>query len=111
MPAKKNFKKTMLNRSMGPLIPQHSGMQLCMSIFFMMLSQQSMAQTEQPERPVAISQTEMVDELSKEAIRQGLVTTENEGTEQIEAAVQPEASVDSMVMLEPQQKARYGLSV
>jgi len=73
----------MLNRSMGPLIPQHSGMQLCMSIFFMMLSYQSMAQTEQPETPVAISQAEMVDELSKEAIRQGVATSETEAEEKI----------------------------
>ncbi len=109
MPAKKNFKKTMLNRSMGPLIPQHSGMQLCMSIFFMMLSHQSMAQTEQPETPVAISQAEMVDELSKEAIRQGVATSETEAEEKIEEALEPEVPVDSMLMLEQQQNAGSGL--
>ena len=111
MPAKKNFKKTMLNRSMGPLIPQHSGMRLCMSIFFMMLSHQSMAQTEQPETPVAISQAEMVDELSKEAIRQGVVTSETEATDKIEEALEPEVSVDSMLMLEQQQNAGSALDV
>ncbi len=47
----------------------------------MMLSHQSMAQTEQPETPVAISQAEMVDELSKEAIRQGVATSETEAEE------------------------------
>ena len=111
MPAKKKFKKTMLNRSMGPLIPQHSGMRLCMSIFFMMLSHQSMAQTEQPETPVAISQAEMVDELSKEAIRQGVVTSETEATDKIEEALEPEVSVDSMLMLEQQQNAGSALDV
>ncbi|ENW87806.1 hypothetical protein F906_01049 [Acinetobacter pseudolwoffii] len=111
MPAKKKFKKTMLHRSMGSLIPLQSGAQLCMSIFFMMLSHQSMAQTEQPETPVAISQAEMIDELSKEAMRQGLVTSENEATEKIEEAIQPEASVDSMLMLEQQQNAGSGLDV
>ncbi|MGL3045303.1 autotransporter assembly complex protein TamA [Acinetobacter pecorum] len=109
MPAKKNFKKTMLNRSMGPHIPPHSGMQLCMSIFFMMLSHQSMAQTEQPETPVAISQAEMVDELSKEAIRQGLVTSETEAEDKIEEALEQEVPVDSMLMLEQQQNAGSGL--
>ena len=99
----------MLNRSMGPLIPQHSGMQLCMSIFFMMLSHQSMAQTEQPETPVAISQAEMVDELSKEAIRQGVATSETEAEEKIEEALEPEVPVDSMLMLEQQQNAGSGL--
>ena len=38
---------------------------------FMMLSHQGMAQTEQTETPVALSQAEMIEELSQEAVRQG----------------------------------------
>src|SRR5690606_33381365 len=97
------------HRSMGSLIPRHSGAQLCMSIFFMMLSHQSMAQTEQTETPVAIAQAEMVDELSKEAMRQGLATSETEAEEKIEEALEPEVPVDSMLMLEQQQNAGSGL--
>src|SRR5690606_39986960 len=44
-------------------------------------------------------------------MRQGLVTSENEATEKIEEAIQPEASVDSMLMLEQQQNAGSGLDV
>jgi translocation and assembly module TamA len=82
-----------------------------MSIFFMMLSHQSMAQTEQPETPVAISQAEMVDELSKEAIRQGAATSETEAKEKIEEVLEPEVPLDSMLMLEQQQNAGSALEV
>ncbi len=104
MPAKRKFKQTMLNRSMGSLVPYHGRARLCMSIFFMMLSHQGMAQTEQTETPVALSQAEMIEELSQEAVRQGVATTEAEATEKVEAALEPETStVDSMQMLQEQQ--------
>src|SRR5690606_40189352 len=82
MLAKRNFKKTMLNRSMGNLIPHHGRTWLCMSIFFMMWSHQGIAQTEQAaDTPVAVSRTEKVEELSQEALRQGLVRSEEHTSE------------------------------
>lgn len=106
MLAKRNFKKTMLNRSMGNLIPHHGRTWLCMSIFFMMWSHQGIAQTEQAaDTPVAVSRTEKVEELSQEALRQGLVNSESEAVETIQQALVPQISVDSMQMLQEQQNA------
>lgn len=58
MPAKRKFKETILSQSMSPLIPEHTGSRLCMSIFLMMLTQHGMAQTPEMETPVAVSQAE-----------------------------------------------------
>ncbi|KGT48114.1 hypothetical protein GW12_08660 [Acinetobacter sp. HR7] len=71
----------------------------------MMFIQHSMAQTPQTETPVALTQTEMIEELSQQAVQQGLASTENEATEKIEQAIQPEVNVDSLQMLREQEQA------
>ncbi len=109
MPAKKKFKETILCQSMSTLIPAHTGSCLCMSVFFMMFSQHSMAQTQQTTTPVAVSQTEMIDELSKQAVQQGLASNEEQANEKIEAALQSEENVDSMQMLQEQEGAAQQL--
>ena len=108
MPAKKNFKNDAKSQY-GALYTTAQWYAAVYEHLFMMLSHQSMAQTEQPETPVAISQAEMVEELSKEAIRQGLVTSETEAEDKIEEALEQEVPVDSMLMLEQQQNAGSGL--
>ncbi|WP_347454908.1 autotransporter assembly complex family protein [Acinetobacter thermotolerans] len=105
MPAKKKFKETLLSQSMSMLIPAHTGSRLCMSMFFMMFTQHSMAQTPQTETPVALTQAEMIEGLSQQAVQQGLASTENEATEKIEQAIQPEVNVDSLQMLREQEQA------
>ncbi|MEX5443686.1 autotransporter assembly complex family protein [Acinetobacter schindleri] len=111
MPAKIKFKETVLSQSMSPLISAPTGSRLCMSIFLMMLAQHGMAQTPETETPVAVSQAEMIDELSKQAVQQGVANSEEEATEKIEQALQPENEIDSLEMLQQQEQQGAQLNV
>ena len=111
MPAKIKFKETILSQSMNPLISAPTGSCLCMSIFLMMLAQHGMAQTPETETPVAVSQAEMIDELSKQAVQQGVANSENEAAEKIEKALQPENEIDSLEMLQQQEQQGAQLDV
>ena len=111
MPAKIKFKETVLSQSMSPLISAPTGSRLCMSIFLMMLAQHGMAQTPETETPVAVSQAEMIDELSKQAVQQGVANSEDEAAEKIEQALQPENEIDSLEMLQQQEQQGAQLDV
>ena len=111
MPAKIKFKETVLSQSMSPLISAPTGSRLCMSIFLMMLAQHGMAQTPETETPVAVSQAEMIDELSKQAVQQGVANSEEEAAEKIEQALQPENEIDSLEMLQQQEQQGAQLDV
>ena len=105
MPAKINFKKTMLHLSMSHLIYRHhSNKRLWMSIFLTLIAQQSMAQTDEKNTPVAdATQAEMIELLKSEAVKQSLASPE--AIQKIETSHEAEAEPDTMQMLQQQELA------
>lgn len=108
MPAKINFKKTMLHLSMSHLIYRHhSNKRLWVSIFLTLLTQQSIAQTNEKATPVAdATQAEMVEKLNSEAVKQGLDSQSNlDAIQNIESVQKAAPEPDSMQMLQQQEQA------
>ncbi|RKG33999.1 autotransporter assembly complex protein TamA [Acinetobacter tianfuensis] len=105
MPAKINFKKTMLHLSMSQMTLRHNNnKRLCLSMFLMLMAQQAMAEIP-TETPVAhATQTEMIAELKSEAVKQGMDSAEE--IAKIDHSMTAETSLDSMQMLQEQQNAQ-----
>lgn len=102
MPAKINFKKTMLHLSMSHhTYRHHSNKSLWLSIFLMLLAQQNTAHADDKNTPVAdATQAEMIEQLKSEAVKQNLNSTELE--QKIESVQNVEVQLDSEQMLQQQ---------
>lgn len=100
----------MLDLSMSQMIVRHhNNKRLCLSIFLMLMAQQCIAETS-AQTPVAdATQAEMVAELKSEAVKQGMGSEAE--VNKIEDSVLPEATADSMNMLQEQQNLQAELDV
>ena len=105
MPAKINFKKTMLHISMSRhTYRHHSNKSLWLSIFLTLLAQQTTAHADDKNTPIAdATQAKMIEQLKSEAVKQNLNTTELE--QKIDSVQNIEAEPDSEQMLQQQMQA------
>ena len=114
MLAKTQFKKSTLSLSMNSFIPwHHNNKYLCLSIFLTLLSQASFAETPVAIEPSSVqvdtqTNAQITEEIKKEAILQGMSSTE-ELQKVKNMAVEPTVP-DSMQMLQQQQTSLKNLA-
>ena len=105
MPAKINFKKTMLHLSMSHIVHRHhSNKRLWMSIFLTLLAQQGMA-AENPVKPADAALAELAEELQRDDAVQQQQLAMPKAAEKMPALPALEQGPDSMQMLQQQENA------
>ncbi|WP_374571428.1 autotransporter assembly complex family protein [Acinetobacter sp.] len=105
MPAKINFKKTMLHLSMSHIVHRHhSNKRLWMSIFLTLLAQQGMA-AENPAKPADAALAELAEELQRDDAAQPQQLAMPKAAEKMPALPALEQGPDSMQMLHQQENA------
>ncbi|MEG2360049.1 outer membrane protein assembly factor, partial [Acinetobacter sp.] len=105
MPAKINFKKTMLHLSMSHIVHRHhSNKRLWMSIFLTLLAQQGMA-AENPAKPADAALAELAEELQRDDAAQPQQLAMPKAAEKMPALPALEQGPDSMQMLQQQENS------
>ncbi|MGA8882929.1 MAG: BamA/TamA family outer membrane protein [Acinetobacter sp.] len=105
MPAKINFKKTMLHLSMSHIVHRHhSNKRLWMSIFLTLLAQQGMA-AENPAKPADAALAELAEELQRDDAAQPQQLAMPKAAEKMPALPALGQGPDSMQMLQQQENS------